>query len=125
MKIKDIVNFEKFYMNIADSTLPLMTAYKLNNIYLAVKNDLDFYKAQAQKTLVDCAQFNEDGSVKYNEDKTQIILKQDKIEEFNQRYNELANMECEFDDNLRIDIGLFPDTLITPAELMSIHNFIK
>ena len=43
-------------------------------------NDLDFYKTQAQKTLVDCAQFNEDGSVKYNEDKKAISRKKRKLE---------------------------------------------
>ena len=75
MKLQELVNYEKFYLNMADSTLPLACAYQLNKVYLSIQNDLEFYKRTAQNILNECSELDEDGNIRYTEDKSQVILK--------------------------------------------------
>lgn len=125
VSIQEILNFEKFYFNMTTVSLPIMTSYKLNKIFNALSDDLSFYRSELQKAIEDCGQLDENGKVKYTEDGQNILLLENKTEEFGARFQELINMQIDVDDELQIDVSLLGEIKLTPAELMQIQKFIQ
>lgn len=120
-QIIDFRNSELF----ADINLPLKVAYKLNKIRKTVDKEGDFYAEKFQEIIDAYAKKDENGNLVFSEDNEQILIQPDKIEECNQKLNELQSLEVEI-ENYNLSIDDFGDNIeCTPDELAVIMPFLN
>lgn len=93
MKLNKALAICQLYERIKTKVVPISTAFKLNKLYRALKENADFY----QKTFTDLIQTyslkDENGNLRYNEDKTIILIIPEKMEECNTRLRELDELD--------------------------------
>lgn len=93
MKLNKALAICQLYERIKTKVIPISTAFKLNKLYRGLKENADFY----QKTFTDLIQTyslkDENGNLRYNEDKTIILIIPEKIEECNTRLRELDELD--------------------------------
>lgn len=109
----------------SNTTLPLKGAYKLNKIKKAVEKEGEFYVEKFQEIVEKYAQHNENGSVVFSDDGTQIMIKDGMIDECNQALEDLQNLEVQIENyGLTLD-DLGEDVECTPEELEALMPFME
>ena len=79
---------------------------------------------QLQELIQDCAAKNEQNEIIYNdENKENIQLMPEKIEEFHNKYNELLEMEIEIND-FSFTLDELSSLELTPKQLFVLNDFI-
>ena len=107
------------------TNLPLKGAYKINKIRKAVDKEGEFYSEKLQEIIEGFAKKDEDGEFVFNEDGSQIMIQEDKIEECNQALTELQELEVEIDNyNLSIE-DLGENFECTPDQLEALMPFME
>ena len=108
----------------ADTTLPLKGAYKLNKIKKAVEKESEFYQEKFQEIIDTYAQKNDNGSLVYSEDGTQIMIKDGMVDECHKALDDLQNLEVQIENyNLSLE-DLGEDVECTPDELEALMPFM-
>lgn len=125
MQLYQVIAFNDFYKTISSTSMNITLAYKLNKIIDSIDKDINFYQVELKKIFEDCVEKNENGQFKMTEDNQNFIIKENKIEEFEQRFNDLTKIEVPFNEEYKIDMSLLENIDITPAQLMQIQDFIK
>lgn len=126
MKLYNIIAFNDFYLQNSDKQMNIKTSYALNNILVKCNTDIEFYNNELQKIFDDCVEKTEDGKYKMTDDDENFIVKTNKINEFEERYNDLRQLDInDLSDNDKIDLELLEDLNISPAQLLQIQGFIK
>ena len=109
----------------SDVSLPLKGAYKLNKIKKAVEKESEFYTEKFQEIVEKYAKHDEDGKLVFNEDKTQIMIKDGMIDECDKALLDLQNLEVEI-DNFGLTLNdLGDDVECTPDELDALMPFME
>ena len=105
--MQQALDFRKAYNFFNEIKLPLKAAYKLTKIKNAVEKETDYYGEKFQEIVDTYAKKDENGELQYNEDGTQILIKDGMIVECNQKLEELHNLEIGIENyNLSIeDLG--------------------
>lgn len=105
--MQQALNFRNAYNFFNSIKLPLKAAYKLTKIKNAVEKETEYYAEKFQEIVDTYAKKDEDGNLMYNEDKTQILIKDGMIAECNQKIEELHTLEIGIENyNLTIeDLG--------------------
>ena len=109
----------------SDTSLPLKGAYKLNKIRKAVEKESEFYTEKFQEIIDKYAKKDDNGNVVFNDDESQIMIKEDMIEECNQALLDLQELEVQIENyNFTID-DLGDDLECTPDELEVLMPFME
>ena len=109
----------------ADTTLPLKGAYKLNKIKKAVEKESEFYQEKFQEIIDTYAQKNDNGSLVYSEDGTQIMIKDGMVEDCNKAIDDLQSLEVQI-ENYGLSLSdLGDDVECTPDELEALMPFME
>ena len=109
----------------AGVSLPLKGAYKLNKIKKAVEKEGEFYTEKFQEIVEQYAKHDEKGDLIFNDDGSQIMIKDGMIDECNQAIEDLQNLEVEIETyGFSLD-DLGEDTECTPDELDALMPFIE
>lgn len=125
VKMQDVVNFREAVQKFRDQVLPLQGAYKLMKISNSLDKDMEFYTKKFQEIIETYGQKNEDGTYKFTDDNSQILIIDGKIGECNQAIDDLLNVEITIDNlNLTIE-NLGKDVKCTPEELDSLMPFFN
>ena len=102
--MQQALDFRKAYNFFNEIKLPLKAAYKLTKIKQAVENETQYYGEKFQEIVDTYAKKDENGNLMYNEDGTQILIKDGMVMECNQKLEELHNLEIGIENyNLTID----------------------
>ena len=108
----------------ADTTLPLKGAYKLNKIKKAVEKESEFYQEKFQEIIDTYAQKDENDALIYSDDGSQIMIKDDMIDECHKALDDLQNLEVQIENyNLSLE-DLGEDVECTPDELEALMPFM-
>ena len=111
-KIKTIVNAREAVQRLAQQTLPVAVSYRVTKLINAMNAEIAVYDAERIKL---CERFG-----KLNDSKTSYTI--GKGEEFNGELSSLLDFDVELDVQ-KINL---PETLsITPADLITLYDFIK
>ena len=123
--MEQIIDFRNNDNIFSNTNLPLKAAYKLNKIRKAVEKEGDFYSEKFQEVLDKYAKKDENGELIFNEDGSQIMIKDDLIEECNKELNDLQALEIQIENyNLTIeDFG--EDIECTPDDLEVLMPFME
>lgn len=124
MKLKEALTFCQLYESLRTRIIPISTAFKLAKIHNSLKDNAEFYRKTFNDLVESNSQRNEDGSFKYNEDGTMILLKKDCIDNWNQRLKELNELEITPSENYLTIEELEPLEL-SLEEVEILMNFIK
>lgn len=115
--IEQVLNFRNNVGFFSSASLPLKGAYKLNKIRKELDKEEDFYSEELQKIIDKYAKRDENGEYVFNEDGSQIMIEEDKIEDCNNDLVNLQNLEVEVNNfNLSID-DLGENVECTPEQL--------
>lgn len=105
--MQQALDFRKAYNFFNEIKLPLKAAYKLTKIKQAVEKETEYYAEKFQEIVDTYAKKDENGNLMYNEDGSQILIKDGMVMECNQKLEELHNLEIGIENyNLTIeDLG--------------------
>ena len=105
--MQQALDFRKAYNFFNEIKLPLKAAYKLTKIKQAVEKETEYYGEKFQEIVDTYAKKDDNGNLMYNEDGSQILIKDGMIMECNQKLEELHNLEIGIENyNLTIeDLG--------------------
>lgn len=105
--MQQALDFRKAYNFFNEIKLPLKAAYKLTKIKQAIEKETEYYGEKFQEIVDTYAKKDENGNLMYNEDGSQILIKDGMVMECNQKLEELHNLEIGVENyNLTIeDLG--------------------
>lgn len=106
-------------------TLPLKGAYKLNKIKKAVEKEGEFYSEKFQEIVNTYAKKDENGNLVFSEDGSQIMIKDDMIDECHQALIDLQELEIEIENYGLSLADLGEDAECTPEELEALMPFMN
>jgi hypothetical protein len=119
-----LIDFRNGIDFLSDSEIPLKGAYKINKIKKAIAKESEFYVEKFQEIINTYAETDENGNIVYSNDKSQIMIKDDMIDECNKALKELQELEVQVENyNLTID-DLGEDLECTPDELEVLMPFM-
>lgn len=115
MKLSAVVNALPALQSLAGQRLSLKTLYKVDKIIRQVNLEAEFFNKQRFSILRDCADH-----VKGDDWK----LRADKVQEYQDRLNELLEMEI-VDDIEPVIIGADENLYLSYNELQSLKGFVE
>ena len=88
--MQQIVDFREVAQRFREQVVPLQGAYKLMKISNNLDKDMEFYSNKFQEIINTYGERKEDGTFKFSEDNSQIIIKEGMIEECNKAIEDLS-----------------------------------
>lgn len=116
VKIIEAVDFITIYPIIKDMKLKFSTLYKISKYFDACSKERDFYVENLNKIFDKYGERDESGGFKLTEDKTGIIIQDDKRDECNKELEDLMAIEIEIAvdplkieelENLELDLATY------------------
>lgn len=98
VKIFQIKQFMDIYEKIKDTTLPIKVGYKLAKIAAECQKEMDIYQSQLNKIIQEYGARDENGQLVATENGDGIKIKEDKIQECQDKLNELSTLEVEINE---------------------------
>ena len=120
--INDVIALKEIYPNFEGRFLPIKASYKMAKVFKEINENYNFYTEKLNEIISEYAQRDEDGNVVQTDGGTGIKIQQDKIEECNQKLNELSELEVDIPD-VGLNIDDFGDISL-PIEDMLVLNKI-
>lgn len=123
MTLNQLISTSEILKTIVDQKLPFKLAYKFSNLISIVDKNSTFYAQEVQKIFDECAQKDEDGNIK--QENNSVLLIPEKAEQFHKEFEELNSVEItdtlptfkleEFDDKIEL----------TPRDVSILSLFIE
>jgi hypothetical protein len=104
------------------SPMSFSTAYQLNKLFSALEKESNFYKENLRKIIDEYAEKDSEGNPVQTEEGLKI--REDSIQEVNDKLNELLNIEVEVPD-IFIEMKALENVNITLDQLNLLSPFIK
>ena len=123
--MQQALDFRKAYNYFNSIKLPLKAAYKLTKIKDSVEKETEYYGEKFQEIVDTYAKKDENGNLQYNEDGTQILIKDGMVAECNDKLEELHSLEIGIENyNLTID-DLGENIEVTADDLDALIPFLS
>ena len=123
--MEQIIDFRNSEDAFSNMNLPLKAAYKLNKIRKAVEKEGDFYGEKFQEILDKYAKKDENGELVFSDDGSQIMIKDDMIEDCNKELSDLQTLEVQI-ENYNLTIEDFGEGIeCTPDDLETLMPFME
>lgn len=119
-----ISNIYEVSSALTEEKLPMRVSYKIMKILTRLEEELNFYRNSLNKLIDEYALKDENGQLVYSENGENIKIQEDKIEDFNNEYIELNNMEIEISDDYLLSLGELETLSISPKDLYKIEPLI-
>ena len=120
-----IIEFRNSGNIFSSTTLPLKGAYKLNKIKKAVEKESEFYSDKFQEIVDTYAKHDDDGNLVFNEDGSQIMIKDGMVDECNQALADLQELEVQIENYGLTLEDLGNELECTPDELEALMPFME
>ena len=102
----------------------IKTAYKFNKLITILEKELSFYNEELAKIIDQYAQKDKDGNPILSDDKTSIQIIKDKIDECQQKMEDLSSIEFEV-KGVSFKIDELKDINLTILEMRSLMPLIE
>ena len=122
MRIQKILAMEEAIKNLKSKNLPIKTAYRLLKLAELVSNEAENYRNLFRQILDEYAEKKEDGSYVLSEDGANVIIQKDRIQDANQKVDELNKIDVEIP--YTFDIKNFDNIEISLEELAPLMDLI-
>ena len=125
VKIYEVQQFNGIYDKIKDITLPIKLGYRLAKLAAQCQKEIDIYQSQLQKLIQEYGARDEKNELVPTEDGQGIKIKEDKIQECQEKINELISLDVEISGDL-IPISLFEnDIKLSIDEIKILSPFLS
>lgn len=124
IKMHELLNFDTFYVSVKSQKLPIKTAYKLSQLFNAVKTNLAFYQEKFQELIKRYGQLDSEGNLVVTEDGKGIKLLEGFEQECLQAMEELDQMEVDL-PNIKFSVSDFDGIGITLEDMTILMPFIE
>ena len=124
MKLVDAYNVESLYNKMSSRTdLSVVSTYKLLKFFNKLKVDADFYREKLVEILNEYAERDDTGKAIVSENGQKIQIQPDKLEECEQKLQELAEIEIQ-EPEITFTLNEIPEGL-SVQEFNLLMPFIK
>lgn len=118
------IELQGLLLRLKDEKIPIRTAYKFNKLIPILEEELKFYNTEFAKIINQYAQKDENGNPILSEDKTSIQIIKDKIDECQQKMEELSSIEFEV-KGVSFKIDELKNINLTILEMRSLMPLIE
>lgn len=126
VKMANLIAFNEFYSNMLEKKLPLKVLYPLKKTQKKVAEEFSVCQECLQSIIAEYGEKDENGNFVLTESQTGICIKQDKIQECQEKIIELEMTEIEISDEYLIPLFDFDKmTEMTVAQFDMIAVFFK
>lgn len=123
--LKDILQLDTTLDKISNEELPIKTVFKLKQIQDKIQESVKFYSDNISSIIKLYSKKDENGNPIITENQMGIKIEDDKIEECQQKLEELENCELILDDDLLISIEELADIKCSLNELRGLNPILK
>lgn len=126
MKLRffEIKNFIGTYEKIKNTTLPIKVGYKLAKLAALCQKEMDIYQSQLNKIILEYGARDENGQLIQTENGDGIKIKEDKIQECQEKLNELSTLEIEINES-PISIEALENLELSLDEIGALSSFLS
>lgn len=126
MKLKffEIKRFVDIYEKIKNTTLPIKVGYKLAKLAVQCQKEMDIYQSQLNKIIQEYGARDENGQLIQTENGDGIKIKEDKIQECQEKLNELSTLEIEINES-PISIEALENVELSLDEIGALSSFLN
>lgn len=118
------IELQGLLLRLKDEKIPIRTAYKFNKLIPILEEELKFYNTEFAKIINQYAQKDENGNPILSEDKTSIQIIKNKIDECQQKMEELSSIEFEV-KGVSFKIDELKNINLTILEMRSLMPLIE
>lgn len=118
------IELQGLLLRLKDEKIPIRTAYKFNKLIPILEEELKFYNTEFAKIINQYAQKDKNGNPILSEDKTSIQIIKDKIDECQQKIEELSSIEFEV-KGVSFKIDELKNINLTILEMRSLMPLIE
>lgn len=124
MQLSKVVEFHNLYSTLKEKEMPVLVAYKLNQIEDVCEKNNKFFEEKTRDIINKYAEKDSDGKPLFTEDQKSVRIQQDFIDTCVKELQELSEIDVDVPD-IKIDINDLNDIKITVAEMSALMPFIK
>ena len=124
IKMQEVLQLKDFFDKIKSVEMPIKTAYKMNRILKKVEGEIDFYQLQFNNILNKYAKKNEKGEFILTSDGQGVEIEQEKIEECQNDFLALSQLEVEI-DKFSFSLEELESINLTIADINGLMSFIE
>lgn len=111
-------------LSMKEYSLPFKTAYKLGNLLEAAEKHRKFYNTELKKLLEQYGQRDENGQIMQGDTDGTFMLKEDMVQEFGERLDELMGLDVDYPD-VRFDLYELESLSLTILQVSALTPFIN
>ena len=124
MQLSKVVEFHNLYSTLREKKMPVLVAYKLNQIEDVCEKNNKFFEEKTRDIINKYAEKDSDGKPLFTEDQKSVRIQQDFIDTCVRELQELSEIDVDVPD-IKIDINDLNDIKMTVAEMGALMPFIK
>ena len=130
MKIKEAIDYLQFYKKfkekIKNTAINAIVAYRLTRIESLLAPVQETYYSTVRDIIYKNGELDENGNIKLSEDKNNVCIKPDKIEETNKALIELQESDCGVDiEKYKIELSYFENSQFSLEDMNNFQLIIK
>lgn len=111
-------------LSMKEYPLPFKTAYKLGNLLEVAEKHREFYNTELKKLIEQYGQRDENGGIKRGEGDGTFMLKEDMVQEFGERLDELMGLDVDYPD-VRFDLYELESLSLTILQVNALTPFLN
>ena len=126
MKLRffEIKNFIDTYEKIKNTTLPIKVGYKLAKLAALCQKEMDIYQSQLNKIILEYGARDENDQLIQTDNGNGVKIKEDKIQECQEKLNELSTLEIEINES-PISIEALENLELSLDEIGAVSSFLS
>ena len=118
------IELQGLIARLRNEKVSIKTAYKFNKLITILEKELSFYNEELAKIIDQYSQKDKDGNPILSDDKTSIQIIKDKIDECQQKMEDLSSIEFEV-KGVSFKIDELKDINLTILEMRSLMPLIE
>lgn len=126
MKLRffEIKNFIDTYEKIKNTTLPIKVGYKLAKLAALCQKEMEIYQSQLNKIILEYGARDENDQLIQTDNGNGVKIKEDKIQECQEKLNELSTLEIEINES-PISIEALENLELSLDEIGALSSFLS
>jgi len=126
MKLRffEIKNFIDTYEKIKNTTLPIKVGYKLAKLAALCQKEMEIYQSQLNKIILEYGARDENDQLIQTDNGNGVKIKEDKIQECQEKLNELSTLEVEINET-PISIEALENLELSLDEIGALSSFLS
>lgn len=124
MQLSKVVEFHRNYSALKEKVMPVLVAYKLNQIEIVCEKNNSFFEEKTREIIEKYGEKDSAGNFVFTEDKQSIKVKPDYILDCEKEMRELSEIDVDIPD-IKININDLSDVKMTVAEMGILMPFIS